>query len=324
NTLTTTTEFTTTISTATTTKTTPSNSDLTTITIERTTNPRTSSPASSSTKQITTTTTTNTTTSSTLSSKTLSTFTESATFSVTVGSSSSSAGPSSLFPSVEVAKFTIVAKIFTTWDSDLEDASSDKFQQLSQRVCEVLVKAVQTIGNHGLSVPKCAVLQLTNLSSRQKRSISRQKRAISADVSSTCTLTFADSTANHLEASTFESLLTSGFSQLSSYDRSLLYGSFQVTKILMTATCETSGSTCSSQATCTDYPKGFSCTCNPFFIERKNTTPGTVCDLHPGTIAFIVIGSLFVLGMIGMLIYFVIRHVRGQSLCPCCFQEDEV
>ncbi|VDP73446.1 unnamed protein product [Echinostoma caproni] len=39
--------------------------------------------------------------------------------------------------------------------------------------------------------------------------------------------------------------------------------------------------------------------------------------LHPGTIAFIVIGILLILGVVAMLIYFGIRFAQGLPVCPC-------
>ncbi|TPP65582.1 hypothetical protein FGIG_09538, partial [Fasciola gigantica] len=186
-------------------------------------------------------------------------------------------------------------------------------------------KSLKASSSNRFSVPVCVVVQFVNLGGRRKRSISRQKRATTSGVSSITTFAFPDSTADNIEGNAFSSLVTSGFSQLSPGDRALVdETSIQVAKTFVVATCESSRSTCSSQATCTDETTGFSCTCNAFFIERRNTTPGTVCDLHPGTIAFIVLGSLFVVLMVALMAYFITLHMKGKPVCPLCPREDNV
>ncbi|VDP15288.1 unnamed protein product [Echinostoma caproni] len=39
--------------------------------------------------------------------------------------------------------------------------------------------------------------------------------------------------------------------------------------------------------------------------------------LHPGTIAFIVVGALIVFGLLAVLIYFATRAAQGLPFCPC-------
>ncbi|KAA0184558.1 hypothetical protein FBUS_06137, partial [Fasciolopsis buskii] len=185
-------------------------------------------------------------------------------------------------------------------------------------------KALKFSPNSWLSEPICVVLQFSSLSTRRKRWISRQKRVTTPGVLSITTLTFPDSTANDVDANAFAALMNNGISQLSADEKSLIVGSIQVSKTLVIATCETSASTCSYHATCTNVLTGYRCTCNAFFIERKDTTPGTICDLHPGTIAFIVIGSLFVIALIAVLVYAIVRYSRKQPICPLCPMDDGV
>ncbi|KAA0195720.1 hypothetical protein FBUS_03145 [Fasciolopsis buskii] len=93
-----------------------------------------------------------------------------------------------------------------------------------------------------VTVPRCNVAKFANINARRKRSVNRQKRKATADVSTTVTLTFTDSTANDMDASTFASLISTGFGRLSSVDRSLLDPTFQI------STCISSGSSSSGSS----------------------------------------------------------------------------